>query len=124
MKFKMNRNFTVASRAGHTIAFVKDEPTYVPPALHREVVAAGGVACDGEVEFESKEKAVTAPSDPAERAELIAMACADIKKRDDRADFTASGTPKTKAVEAIVGFDISAKELADVWTAMNQAASE
>ena len=123
MKFVMNRNHTVASKSGHSIKFVKGKPVHVPKVCHHEVIAAGAVAADGEgdVEFESVEKVIEAPSDPAAREELIAMACADIKKRDERADFTASGAPKAKAVAAITQFDVHAKEIAEVWAEMNQS---
>ena len=41
MKFVLNRTKTIASVLGHSIAFEKGVPTYVPPPMYDEVMAAG-----------------------------------------------------------------------------------
>jgi hypothetical protein len=126
MKFIMNRTHTVASRSGHVIAFEKGIPTYVPKEVRHEAIAAGAIpAEDGdEVSFDEPLKPMQAPDDPVERDELILMACADVKKRDTREDFTATGVPKAAVIKKIVGFDVAAREVGDVWAKMNQAAAE
>ncbi len=122
MNFTLNRNHTVASVTGHSIKFVKDVPTYVPRQMHREVKAIGAVECDGdEVDFSAPEKPA-APVDQIERDELIKMALAEIREKNDRDDFTATGTPKVKTVTEMVGFDVQAKEVAALWSEQTQAA--
>ena len=125
MKFVMTRDHTVASTAGYAIEFKAGVPAHVPRAMHREVVAAGAVATDGdEVEFETKPKAAGSPDDAIERAEMIKMALADILERNVREEFTATGVPKIKGVEKMVGFEVSSREVGELWTEMNQAKGE
>ena len=121
MKFVMNRNHVVASTLGYSIKFEKDVPQYVPTAMHKEVIAAGGVATDGdEVEFEDKKTDIPVP-EGEERVELIKMALLDIQKIADRESFASTGVPKVKAVAAITGFPVTSAEISEAWTALKQA---
>ncbi len=119
MKFIMNRNVTIASTLGHSIAFEKNVPTFVPPAMHQEVVGKGAVPVDGEVQFDDMKSEVNnAPADGAERAEMIKMVLADMKERNVNEEFTAGGSPKVKVVSTQAGFEVTAAEVADLWNAM------
>jgi hypothetical protein len=124
MKYTMNRNVTVSSRFGHAIAFVKGEAAHVPPEMAHEVLAAGGVPEDIEkVAFadQSADKSGVSPTDPKERSGMIAMALLDIEKAAHRDDFSATGVPKVKPVEKLLGFEVSAKEIAELWSLHLQA---
>lgn len=120
MKFTLNRDLTVCSVSGHAVAFKKGVATFVPKSMHHEVLAIGAVAADpDEVEFDDQVKPTKeAPADPAERAEMIRMALADIKARNAREEFTATGVPKAKTVVTILGFEVSAREIGDEWQAL------
>lgn len=121
MYFIMNRDHTVTSTSGHVIQFKKGQATFVPPSLHRAAIAAGATAHDGEVEFEPKGAKTVEPADPAERKEALLMILGAIKERDAREDFTASGQPKTKVVETMAGFEVSSREIGELWSGMKQA---
>lgn len=124
MKFTLNRNFTVSSVSGHSIAFKKGEPTYVPKAMHHEVLALGAVpageASVDDIKFDDQDTGpeAIAPHDPAERNEVIKMALADIKTKNSRDDFTATGKPKAKVVTTALGFEVSAREIEEQWLAL------
>lgn len=122
MKFLMNRNHTVTSTMGHSIAFKKGVATHVPREMEREVLAAGAYTAEGEGEVDmddTKKGPVALEGD--ERIEMLKMILADMKVRNDREDFTATGTPKVKAVAEAAGFDVTAPEIGALWTEMNQA---
>jgi hypothetical protein len=119
MKFISNRSFVLASVLGHSIAFEKGVPTHVPKECHREAIGAGCVASDGEVEMETKKPETVLNED--ERNEMLRMVLADMKTRNDREEFTATGAPKVKAVEKLAGFDVTSAEVAELWAGLNQA---
>ncbi len=121
MKFIMNRDHTVNSTSGHSIAFTKGQPVYVPKEMHREVVAAGAYPDDGEGEVDMSDKKVEAPKlEGAERDEMLTLILSDMKARNDRDDFTATGRPKVSAVAKMAGFDVAAPEIEALWVALNQ----
>jgi hypothetical protein len=112
--FILNRDFVVRSRFGRSIEFKKDVETYVPNALVREVVAAGAVPAEGE------EGLVQAPvgSGPQTEAELqdkIRAAFEELVAKGNEKDFTATGIPAVRAVESIVGVNLSSAQVKDAW---------
>lgn len=123
MKYTMNRDVTVSSKLGHSVAFVKGEPTFVPAEMAHEVLAAGGVPDDmDKVAFPDQgQKPAGTPTDPAARTGMIRLALADIAARNQREQFGANGTPKVKAVEHALGFEVTGKEINELWAEHNQA---
>ncbi len=119
--FTMNRDVTIASKSGHSIAFVAGVPVHVPKAMHHEVLAAGGVPADPDAvehEDQNKRPAGEAPSDPDERKEMIIMALNDVKARNEREDFTSAGQPKAKVIEKTLGFLVPSAEIAELWATL------
>lgn len=111
----LNRNYTLSTTKGHSVVFVKDEPTFVPNAIYQEAIAIGAQPADGTdpdvLEDEVKDNT---PADPADRAPLILAAIETLTARNDREDFTAAGTPTAAAMSKEVGFKVQAKEIAPV----------
>lgn len=120
--FVMNRDLTLNSIHGHTIAFKKGETTHVPPVLVKEVVAAGGLPPDGEqVVLEDPAKKDKGPEDADERTLLIFDAFKAILERGNREDFTAGNAPHAKAVTKVLGWDVSAAERDAAWAEFQKA---
>lgn len=115
MKFVMHRDRVIASTSGHAVSFKKGVPTHVPPGMHQDVIAAGGVP-EGEIEAPESKMPVE-PTDPAERAKLIAEALEQITLRGKREDFTAAGAPHAKVVSDMLGFTVNNKERDAAWVA-------
>ena len=112
----LNRNFTLTTTKGHSIAFVKGEPTQVPPAIYQEALAIGAIPPDGaDPVVEDVVKTDNAPGDPAERAPLILAAIEKLVAENARDNFTAAGSPTVDAVSKLVGFKVQSKEIAAVW---------
>lgn len=115
-EFVLNRNHRLRTMAGHTIHFEKGVPTYVPPAIVREVIAIGGERIDAGqgAEFEESSTAIKEPVGD-EREQLIFECFADMIERGAREDFTAQGVPHTKALKETLGFTVSNKERDALW---------
>lgn len=124
MKFVFPRDRVVSSVYGHVIHFRKGVPTHVPPEMHREVAAVGGVPEDGaEFDFdpEPQAKGVIEPTAPDERRAAIFAAFEAMVLRGKREDFTAGGQPHPKALARELGWSLSNKERDLEWVAFQTA---
>lgn len=119
----MHRNKTVACLSGHVIAFVKGEPTHVPPPAIQECMAAGAIPTE-DLPQEPETEATKAPQDPEERKAKIFAAFDALRKKNQRGDFDAAGKPQAKVVSESVGFIVEAKERNVMWNAYMEAAQE
>ena len=88
----------------------------MPQHLAPEVGAIGGVQVDGEDAF-AREPDVTKPSDPAQLSAQLFSAFEALIKEADNAKFTARGIPVTKAVETLLGIDLTADQVKHAWEA-------
>lgn len=122
-EFVLNRDYRLISGTGHTIQFIKGEPTFVPQSCVREVIALGAESVD---EIDKTEevlgKQVTQePEMSAEdRIELIKAAFPELEARNRRDDFTAGGQPTVKALKGVVGFTPEKREIETTWLAYKQ----
>lgn len=113
--YVLNRNYTLLSVNG-CVSFIKGEPTWVVPALEKEVIAIGAERVDGQTpDFLDPEKQAAAPLGPVERRDEILTAFQIIAERNDSKDFTGAGSPTVKAVEKIIGFDTDRSEIEGAW---------
>lgn len=123
MKFVMHRSRNVTG-FGHSIDFVKGEPTHVPPELYREVQAAGGVP---EEELDLDAPAPTAPgepSDPIAREAALFEAFELLALANKRGTFTATGVPHPKALKEALGWEVPAAERDVAWNKFVQGNKE
>lgn len=122
MKFVLHKDKTVTSTSGHTVEFVKGQLTHVPKEMWPAVQAIGAIP-----ESELPEDFVEAKKhvdDPAERKTALFAAFSTIVAKNDRDDFTGSGTPKAEVIEAITGFKTDAKERTAAWAEFKQGTGE
>ena len=107
--FVLNRNLTLSSTMGHTVAFVKDEEVYVPPALRGEAQTIGALPVEGPEEIVEGDEI----PDPMglERDQVLQAAITTLREKNARGDFTASGAPTVAAMSAAVGFQVVAAEI-------------
>lgn len=117
MQFVFTRDRTIVSVKGHTVFFPKGVPTYAPPAIHREVVEAGGepVEAMDDPRDPPKSTGPTEPTDPEVRATDIYAAVEMVVNKNSRDDFTANGSPHTNALSALVGWKVTADERDQAW---------
>lgn len=121
MNLTLNRDFTLSTAFGHSIAFVKDVPTHVPAVVYQAALAIGAVpSTGGPPEVHPEAPKPVDSIDPDERAAAIMAAIHKLVARNGRDDFTAAGSPAVDAVHHIVEFRPTAKEIGVVWAAYNE----
>lgn len=114
--FTLHRNFILNTTKGHSIRFVKDQPTNVPPRCIEDAVAIGAQPVDpkdGDVLGE--EEQVQPSLSPAEREAKVFEAFGIMKTRNERGDFTASGLPNNKRLPSLLGFELTNRERDSYW---------
>lgn len=115
--FTLHRDHLLRTTKGHTIRFLKDQPTYVPPICVADAVSIGAQAAnaqDGDIIPEEQVEVVLTQQ---ERLAKINEAFTVMVKRQERNDFTGNGLPNAKKLEALVGFDVHSKERDSAWKA-------
>ena len=113
MKFVLNRAKTVSSTLGHTIEFIKNEPTYVPREMWAEVQAIGAIPEEDLPEVLLA--ATKEPADPAERKAVIFAAFEQLILGGKRESFAGTGAPHAKVLASQMGFVIDNKERDVLW---------
>lgn len=119
-EYVLNRNHTHRSTYGHVISFQKGVPVYVPPILEREVTLFGAEPVEGE-RLDLLEDLPSRKDEPMgeDRRALLLAAYETLVTRNGRTDFTGQGRPHLKAVEKLVGFEITNRERDEVWEDFN-----
>lgn len=116
--FTLHRDFRFISALGHTVQFRKGEPTFVAPALHKEVQAFGAEPVDAaEVESilgeEQEQKPEVAQE---ERHRQLLDAFKALQERNQRGDFTGQGIPAIKALKTLItDFEPAKAEVENLW---------
>lgn len=115
--FTLHRDYRLISALGHSIQFKKDEPVYVPPALHKDVQAIGAVPVEGDVEsILGEEKEVKPEVAQEERHRQLLDAFKVLQDRNQRGDFTGQGIPSIKALKTIItDFEPAKAEVENLW---------
>ena len=115
--FTLHRDYRLISALGHSIQFKKDEPVYVPPALHKDVQAIGAVPVEGDVEsILGEEKEVKPEVAQEERHRQLLDAFKLLQDRNQRGDFTGQGIPSVKALKTIItDFEPAKAEVENLW---------
>lgn len=122
---KLNRDHTLVTTKGHVIAFAKNTPTHVPPAVYQDAIAIGAVPVDGtdpDVLDEGKQETVALTLE--EREAAIIATFEGLIERNERDTFTAAGHPHFNAVSALVGFKVQGKEVSNAWQKFNDSKGE
>src|SRR5210317_1662944 len=114
-EFTLHRNHLLRTTKGFTIKFEANKPVYVPPVAVPDAVAIGAQPIGQDVEVLPDEKPVEVPLTITQRKERMFEAFKTLMARNERNDFTASGSPNAKKVAAMVGFEVSTNERNSLW---------
>lgn len=114
--YVLNRNYVLRTTKGHTISFVKGQPVYVPPVIEKDAIAIGAERSDGGATDPLGEEVVQQPPLNGDELKLLMFsAFEEIAAKNDANDFTGQGVPTVKAVERIIGTDVSRTDLVAAW---------
>lgn len=115
--FTLHRNYVLRTTKGHSVGFVKDKPTWVPPECVPDAVAIGALAVDGNVNVLPDEERPEVYLTPDQRQSKLFEAFESLIARNERGDFTGSGLPNAKKLSSIVGFEVTNVERNAAWMA-------
>lgn len=115
--FTLHRNYVLRTTKGHSVGFVKDTPTWVPPECVPDAVAIGATAVNGNVDVLPEEERPAVHLTPDERQDRLFEAFKSLIARNERGDFTGSGLPNAKKLSSIVGFEVTNLERNAAWMA-------
>jgi hypothetical protein len=135
LQMVMSRNRIVRTLSGHTIQFVKNEPTMVPDLAAKECFAFGAALADGQELPPAAEAALDAdlpkvlqdqPKDAADRKKRILAVMKDMiaNQESHRMHFAASGRPRARYVTEVLGFDVTTQEIEEHWNTLTNPMSE
>jgi hypothetical protein len=116
-EYVLNRNYVLRTTKGHTISFVKGEPSWVPPIIEKDAIAIGAERADGGATdpLGPEKEAVKTISGEELKTQMF-TAFELIVEKNDAKDFTGQGIPSVKAVERILGFDVDRSDVVQAWT--------
>ncbi|RLC97721.1 MAG: hypothetical protein DRI46_12500 [Chloroflexi bacterium] len=119
---KMARPFTLITKRGYVVRFIRNKPTIVPDSVVEEAIERGAGFCGEDesyvpgVTVEEATKPVYGP----ERKALLLKVCRAMKEKNAPDDFTATGAPKLKAVMEAAGFELDRSEINIAWTELQK----
>ncbi len=115
-KMVLNRNHTLRTTTPFSVQFVKGVATEVHPAIVHLALSIGAVMEDGS-DGVPEVKETDAPAAPVgeARSKVLADMFEQFALRNQRGDFTASGLPDLRRLQAALGFDVDRKELIVEW---------
>lgn len=122
MNFVLNRDHVLASTFGHSISFLKGQPTHVPPALYSEAIGVGAIPED-ELPQEGTQR-TDEPQEPHLREKAMFAVFERLVLANKSNDFTAGGMPRDKAMERELGWSVDGKETAEAWKKFKAGTSD
>lgn len=119
------RSFTVTSTLGHSATFEAGVPKSIPMALVPAAMEAGCVPVDAaDVPFHEDMTRVKVEFTGGLRASMIYLALQDIIEKNQAKEFDGGGTPNVPAVEKRIGYDVTRKEVVDVYQQLLQCKTD
>lgn len=117
LKSKDKNPISFGLPSGHAMV-LGPEGEDVPQMFIQAAFAAGAVPDDAVAE-----EFIAAPKPTASKSdlELIQAAIKTMLERNEPDDFTAAGLPNRNALAKVVGMNVSAKDAAIAWKAVNDA---
>jgi len=127
---KSLRTVRVAAKSGHIFTVEAMKPMWCPAIAVPDAKAAGCVECDehGKIVLEDGLQTIDLHEDkdeipflppeerdiPEKRKRVIHLAVVKCFKRNNRDDFASNGVPKANVITRMIGFQVTAAEVAEV----------
>lgn len=110
------RNFRLASTTGHVIQFEARVARDVPDVLVPEAMAAGCVPTDEtDIPFHEDLSRAKIEFQGDIRRSMLFLAVKLVAETNAAKDFDGGGVPKVKTISDRLGYEVSRKELIDIW---------
>ena len=111
----LDRKAVLRHLSGHSIRFEPGVPIGVPPMLVKSAIGMGAKVVDGDTpnifDEEQSKKPMAGPIDPGERLDEIIEVVSKMIERNDRDEWTGTGTPNVNRVAELVGYKVQKEEV-------------
>lgn len=119
------RSFRLDSTTGHVAVFEANTPRFIPDALVPAAMAAGCVPVDQkDVPFYEDTSRAKVEFVGDVRKSMVYLAVKHVVAANNPKEFDGGGTPKTAVIAGLLGYEVSRKELVDVFQQYMQLQSE
>ena len=116
----LDRRATLRHITGQSVTFEPGVPIGVAPQLVKSAISMGAKMVDGKTPDLSEDEAAPinrGPVDPEERMEEITEVVAAMIQRNDRDEWTGTGTPNVQRVTELLGYKVQKNEVVDAFAA-------
>jgi len=117
-KMVLDRRATLRHISGQSIAFEPGVPIGVPPQLVKSAIGMGATMSEGKTPDLSEPSPVVpnrGPADPDERLEEITVVVKEMIARNERSEWTGTGTPNIQRVTELLGYKVQKTEVVEAF---------
>ena len=123
----LDRKATLRHKIGQSFRFEPGIPVGIPPQCVKAVIAIGGKVVDGptpDLEEDVSNKPNFGPIDPEERLEEITEVVKKMIERNDRDEWTGTGTPNVHRVTELLGYKVQKSEVVEAFAMARSTGEE
>lgn len=117
-KMVLDRRATLRHISGQSVQFEPGVPIGVAPQLVKTAIGMGAKMVDGNTPDLSEDQPTPVnrgPIDPEERMEEIVEVVEKMIDRNDRDEWTGTGTPNVQRVTELLGYKVQKDEVVDAF---------
>lgn len=126
-KMVLDRRATLRHLTGQSIQFEPGVPIGVAPQLIKTAISMGAKMVDGNTPDLSEDEPTPmnrGPVDPEERMQEITEIVSQMIERNDRDEWTGTGTPNVQRVTELLGYKVQKNEVVDAFAAARASGGE
>ena len=126
-KMVLDRRATLRHLSGQSVQFEPGVPVGVAPQLVKTAIGMGAKMVDGNTPNLAEEEPTPVnrgPVDPEERIEEITEVVAQMIERNDRDEWTGTGTPNVQRVTELLGYKVQKQEVVDAFAKARRTGGE
>lgn len=126
-KMVLDRRATLRHISGQSVQFEPGVPIGVAPQLVKSAIGMGAKVVDGNTPTFDEQEATPinrGPIDPDERIEEITEVVKQMIERNDRDEWTGTGTPNIQRVTELLGYKVQKNEVVDAFAKARKKGAE
>jgi hypothetical protein len=126
-KMVLDRRATLRHLSGQSVTFEPGVPVGVAPQLVKSAIGMGAKVVDGvtpNLLDEEPTPVNRGPIDPDERMQEITEVVAQMIERNDRDEWTGTGTPNVQRVTELLGYKVQKNEVVDAFAKARHKGAE
>lgn len=128
LQMQLDRTAILRHKAtGMSFKFEPGKPVRIPPQCIKAAISMGARVVDGDtpdIFNEEKPQVNHGPIDPEERLEEIVEVVTQMIERNDRDEWTGTGTPSVPRVTELLGYKVQKSEVVEAFAKAREVPEE